>query len=95
MYFRQSLVGMVAFKQHGNVLQDEFDSDDSEYGSEDEDNGSFHHAGLNISELFTEDEDATHSPKVGTFLLEELSPVAQENSMKIAAFTCFWLCLLR
>ena len=28
MYFRQSLVGMVAFKEHGNVLQDDFDSAD-------------------------------------------------------------------
>jgi len=35
MYFRQSLVGMVAYQQHGNVLANDFE--ESEHYDEDQD----------------------------------------------------------
>ena len=35
MYFRQSLVGMVAYQQHGNVLENDFEG--SEHYDEDQD----------------------------------------------------------
>ena len=49
------------------TMRDEFDSDDSEYGSEVEDNGSFHHAGLNFFETWTFETANLDPPRV--FLL--------------------------